>query len=230
MSTFETIAGGRVGESRRGLSGAPGHVGSGQAGPGAGYPRADLAAKLLRTIRLVKRARFNAHERLEAKHTASVAAFTLATVAEIAISLFGIIYETRLPPDVNSFLDFASIVTGVFLFGFGMVVGLANYQTRALYLQRCAMDLASLASELEIAMPLSHADLQGFSRRYHETVGRCPTNHEPVDLERALAPTGDALARRNARTSQLLDIYGPYALATIGYLSVWATFWLVLKS
>lgn len=189
----------------------------------------DLAAKLLRSMNLVKRARFNAHERLEAKHTASVAAFTLATVAEIAISLFTIIYETKLPGDIRSFLDFASIVTGVFLFGFGLVVGLANYQTRALYLQRCAMDLSSLGNELEIAMPLTVVELQEFRRRYHEIEARCPANHEPVDLERALARTGDKAAQRASRLSQKIDIYGPYALATIAYLSLWVSFWMLLK-
>lgn len=189
----------------------------------------ELADKLLRAMQLVKRARFNAHERLEAKHTASVAAFTLATVAEIAISLFTIIYETRLPGEIRSFLDFASIVTGVFLFGFGLVVGLANYQTRALYLQRCAMDLSSLGNEMEIALPLSVAELQEFRRRYHEIEARCPTNHEPVDLERALARTGDLEARRKALRAQRLDIYGPYALATSAYLSLWITFFWLLK-
>lgn len=191
--------------------------------------RPDLASKLLRSMNLVKRARFNAHERLEAKHTASVAAFTLATVAEIAISLFTIIYETKLPGDIRSFLDFASIVTGVFLFGFGLVVGLANYQTRALYLQRCAMDLSSLSNELEIAMPIGTAELQEFRRRYHEIEARCPANHEPVDLEGAMARTGDKAARRAWHLSQRLDIYGPYALATIAYLSLWVSFWMLLK-
>lgn len=188
-----------------------------------------LAEKLLGTMQLVKRARFNAHERLEAKHTASVAAFTLATVAEIAISLFAIVYETRLAGDVRAFLDFASIVTGVFLFGFGLVVGLANYQARALYLQRCAMDLSSLAHEMEIAMPLSVGELQEFRRRYHEIEARCPTNHERVDLERAMARTRDAEAQRRSLWSQRIDVYGPYALATAGYLSLWLTFWLMLQ-
>lgn len=190
----------------------------------------EIADKLLRNMRLVKRARFNAHERLEAKHTASVAAFTLATVAEIAISLFTIIYESKLPGDIRSFLDFASIVTGVFLFGFGLVVGLANYQTRALYLQRCAMDISSLAREMEIALPLSAEELQEYRRRYHEIEARCPTNHERVDLERALARTGDSAAQQTALRNQRLDIYVPYALATAGYLSLWLTFWLLLQS
>jgi hypothetical protein len=189
----------------------------------------EFAAKLLRAMQLVKRARFNAHERLEAKHTASVAAFTLATVAEIAISLFTIVYENKLPGDVRSFLDFASVVTGVFLFGFGLVVGLANFQTRALYLQRCAMDISSLAHEMEIAMPLTTAELQEFRRRYHEIEARCPTNHEPVDLQRALARTGDERALMRALWSQRIDIYGPYALATAGYLSLWLTFWSLLR-
>lgn len=192
--------------------------------------RPELADKLLRTMQLVKRARFNAHERLEAKHTASVAAFTLATVAEIAISLFTIIYDGKLPGDVRAFLDFVSIVTGVFLFGFGLVVGLANYQTRALYLQRCAMDLANLARELEIALPVTTAELQEYRRRYHEIEASCPTNHEAVDFERALAKPTDSVARRRGLWSLRLDIYGPYALATTGYLSLWISFWIMLRS
>ena len=189
----------------------------------------EVSDKLLRAMNLVKRARFNAHERLEAKHTASVAAFTLATVAEIAISLFTIIYEQKLAGDLRSFLDFASIVTGMFLFGFGLVVGLANYQTRALYLQRCAMDLSNLADEMEIATPLTVAELQEFRRRYHEIEAQCPANHEPVDLQRALAKTGDTAAQSRALWSQRLDIYGPYALATTAYLSLWVSFWALLK-
>lgn len=190
----------------------------------------DIAAKFLATMQLVKRARFNAHERLEAKHTASVAAFTLATVAEIAISLFTIIYEAKLPVDIRSFLDFASIVTGVFLFGFGLVVGLANYQTRALYLQRCAMDIGSLAREMEFALPLTVAELQEFRRRYHEIEGRCPANHDPVDLERALAKTSDLEAQRRGLWNLRLDIYGPYALVTTAYVSLWVSAWLLLRT
>ncbi len=189
----------------------------------------EIAAKFLKTMQLVKRARFNAHERLEAKHNASVAAFTLATVAEIAISLFTIIYENKLPADIRSFLDFASIVTGVFLFGFGLVVGLANYQTRALYLQRCAMDLGNLARELEIARPVTVPELQEYRRRYHEIEGRCPTNHDPVDLERALAKSGDIAAVRRGMWNMRIDIYGPYALVTTAYLSLWVSAWLLLR-
>lgn len=189
----------------------------------------EFAEKLLRNMQVVKRARFNAHQRLEAKHTASVAAFTLATVIEIAISLFTIVYDQKLAGDLRAFLEFASIVTAVFLFGFGLVVGLANYQTRALYLQRCALEISNLADEMQIALPLTVPELQEFRRRYHEIEASCPVNHEPVDLERALAKPSDAAAQAKARRSQRIDIYGPYALASIAYLTVWITFWLLVR-
>lgn len=185
--------------------------------------------KLLRAMQLVKRARFNAHERLEAKHAMSVAAFTFATVFEISLSLLPIVYNGKLAPGVGPFLDYASIVTGLFLFGFGMVVGLADYQTRAVFLQRCAMDLANLSREMEIATPLSTAELQEFRRRYHEIEARCPYNHSGVDLDRATARRGDKAAVRRANRAEALDVYGPYALAAIAYLGLWAAFWLILQ-
>lgn len=187
------------------------------------------ADRLLKAMRLVKRARFNAHERLEAKHVMSVAAFTFATVFEISLSLLPVVFGANIATEVRSFIDYAAIVTGLFLFGFGLVVGLANYQTRAVFLQRCAMDLANLAREMEIAMPHTVAELQEFRRRYHEIEARCPFNHSAVDLDRAQAHRNDKRAVRRARQAEMLDIYGPYALAALVYLSLWATFWLMLK-
>ena len=188
------------------------------------------AERLLKAMRLVKRARFNAHERLESKHVMSVAAFTFATVFEISLSLLPVVYGANIAPDVRSFIDYAAIVTGLFLFGFGLVVGLANYQTRAVFLQRCAMDLANLAREMEIAMPLTVAELQDFRRRYHEIEARCPFNHSSVDLERALARNSDKAAVRKAKLGEAMDVYGPYVLAALAYLSLWATFWLMLNA
>lgn len=187
------------------------------------------AEKLLRAMRLVKRARFNAHERLEAKHAMSVAAFTFATVFEISLSLLPIVYGSSLAPDVRPFIDYAAIVTGLFLFGFGLVVGLANYQTRAVFLQRCAMDLANLAREMEIAMPLDVPELQEFRRRYHEIEARCPFNHEAVDVDRAQVKPGDKAGARKAWRAEALDIYGPYAIAALAYFSLWSTFWVMLN-
>ncbi len=187
------------------------------------------ADRLLSTMRLVKRARFNAHERLEAKHVMSVAAFTFATVSEISLSLLPVVYGNGLGTDVRPFIDYAAIVTGLFLFGFGLVVGLANYQPRAIYLQRCAMDLGNLAREMEISMPQSAEELQEFRRRYHEIEARCPFNHSAVDLERAQARRNDKAAIRRAKMGEAMDIYGPYAISAIAYISLWATFWLMLK-
>ncbi len=188
------------------------------------------AERLLKAMRLVKRARFNAHERLESKHVMSVAAFTFATVFEISLSLLPVVYGANIAPDVRSFIDYAAIVTGLFLFGFGLVVGLANYQTRAVFLQRCAMDLANLAREMEIAMPLTVAELQDYRRRYHEIEARCPFNHSAVDLDLAQAHRNDKRAVRKAKLGEAMDIYGPYALAALAYLSLWATFWLMLNA
>jgi hypothetical protein len=189
-----------------------------------------IAENLLRAMRLVKRARFNAHERLEAKHAASIAAFTLATVFEISLSLLTIVFEGKLAPDVKPFVDYASVVTAVFLFGFGLVVGFANYQLKAVHLQRCAMDIANLLREIEIALPVDTPTLQEFRRRYHEIEARCPYNHDNVDFEAALAGPDDKAAQRAARWQRHADVYGPYACAALAYLTLWACFWFLIKN
>ena len=188
-----------------------------------------LADKLVRDMRLVKRARFNAHERLEAKHLASVAAFTLAAVVEIAISLYSVIYEPTLKPDVKRFLDFASNDTAVFILGFGLVVGLKNFQPKAMQMQRCAMEVGHLLREFEIAMPVSREQLQDFRRRYHEIEARCPDNHADVDRRRAGIKDAHSAEARSADRAYYADVYGMYVLTSAIYVGFWATFWLFLR-
>lgn len=83
---------------------------------------------------------------------------------------------------------------------------------------------------MEIALPLSVAELQEYRRRYHEIEARCPVNHERVDFDRARADkNGDEASGRRVRWDQRLDIYGPYVFATVAYLTMWGTFWFLIK-
>lgn len=189
----------------------------------------ELAGKLARDMRLVKRARFNAHERLEAKHVASVAAFTLAAIIEVSISLFSVIYEPTLQPDMKRFLDFASNVTAVFILGFGLVVGLKNFQPKAMQMQRCAMEVGHLLREMEIAMPLSRSELQEYRRRYHELEARYSDNHADVDRQRALVRDDTSRAARYARWAYRVDVYGMYVLTSVAYVAFWTFAWITLK-
>lgn len=189
----------------------------------------ELAAKLARDMRLVKRARFNAHERYEAKHVASVAAFTLAAIIEVALSLYSISYDPVLKPDAKRFLDFASNVTSVFILGFGLVVGLKSFQAKAMHMQRCAMEVGHLLREMEIAMPLTREALQEFRRRYHEIEARYPDNHADVDRRRAMVRDDASPQARRALWGYRLDVYGVYVFTSVVYAAFWATFWLFLR-
>ncbi len=186
---------------------------------------AEPVQRFLDDIRVMKSARFNAHERLLAKHVTSVVAFSLAAVGEIAISVFAMTYDHVLSNEVQLFLAFAGVVTGLLLLVSGLVVGLANYQARALNLQRCAMDLANMRRQLEFDLPVSTKMLQDYRRRYHEIVSRCPDNHSDIDFERALARRDDHEAWRAAQRHQFIDIYGLYLFASIAYVTMWGTFW-----
>lgn len=175
--------------------------------------------KLIDDLRVMKRTRFNAQARFEAKHKASVAAFTLAAVFEIALSLAGTNFSGALPKNVASFIEFSSQFTAVFILGFGLVATLSNYQTNALYLQRCAMDWGSLSRELQIAKPVTRAQLQDYRRRYHEIEARCPPNHEAQDYRRATMNRDDPDAVRADKLDYFFDVYLIYALTSIGYLA-----------
>ncbi len=179
--------------------------------------------KLIKDLRVMKRTRFNAQERFEAKHKASVAAFTLAAVFEIGLSLVGTNFLTTLPKDVSNFINFSSQITAVFILGFGLVATLSNYQTQALYLQRCAMDWGNLSRELQIAQPVSQRLLQDYRRRYHEIEGRCPPNHAAQDWRRAqLNDKSETRDWRAAKYDFFLDVHLIYALTGIGYVTFFA--------
>ena len=176
-------------------------------------------AKLIKDLRVMKRTRFNAQERYEAKHRISVAAFTLAAVFEIGLSLAGTNFIGTLPKTVASFIEFSAQITAVFILGFGLVATLSNYQTTALYLQRCAMDWGNLSRELQIAQPVSRDVLQDYRRRYHEIEARCPPNHAAQDYRRANLDHGDPRAVRADRLDYFLDVYLVYALSALAYIS-----------
>jgi len=180
----------------------------------------EATQKLIKDLRLMKRTRFNAQARFEAKHRISVAAFTLAAVFEIGLSLAGTNFMGVLPKNVASFIEFSAQVTAVFILGFGLVATLNNYQTQALYLQRCAMDWGNLSRELQIAQPVSRDILQDYRRRYHEIEGRCPPNHAYLDLQRArLNDDSDPGDVRANSFDYFLDVYLVYALSAIGYVT-----------
>ena len=180
----------------------------------------EATQKLIKDLRLMKRTRFNAQERFEAKHRVSVAAFTLAAVFEIGLSLAGTNFLTTLPKDVSNFINFSSQITAVFILGFGLVATLNNYQTQALYLQRCAMDWGNLSRELQIAQPVSREVLQDYRRRYHEIEGRCPPNHAALDFNRArLNDDSDPSDVRANALGYFLDVYLVYALSAVGYVT-----------
>lgn len=188
------------------------------------------AQKLVKDMRGVKRSRFNARDRLEAKYSASIVAFTLAGVCQIALSLFNLRYAEHIAAQTKLFLEFACDVTSIFTLAFGLVVGLKNYQIKALQMQRCAMDVSNLLRKLEIALPVEREALQQYRRKYHEIDARCPENHNDIDYKKSRLAPDDTRGARWNRWEYRIDVYGVYWVVGAMYLSFWATFWLFLRS
>ena len=186
--------------------------------------------KLIDNLRLMKRTRFNAQARFDAKHAASVSAFTLATIIEISLSLAGTNFSSSLSADVANFINYASQVTAVFILGFGLVVALADYQSKALYMQRCAMDWGNLSREMQIARPFPRQALQDYRRRYHEIEAHCQPNHADVDYEKARLDDSDLQAVRANRIDFFIDVYLVYVCSGIVYLAFWMALWQLMTA
>src|SRR5262245_45053896 len=71
--------------------------------------------KLIETMRIVKRARFNAHSRLERKSNFSL--FTLAMFAlyGVGISLYPTLFEEKFQKETIKILTFVSIISSIFI-------------------------------------------------------------------------------------------------------------------
>jgi hypothetical protein len=191
---------------------------------------AAAAEKLIKDMRGVKRSRFNARDRFEAKHSASIVAFTLASVCQIGLALFVLRYGEYIQPEMRRFFEFACDVTSIFTMAFGLVVGLKNYQIKALQMQRCAMDVSNLLRKLEIALPVEREILQQYRRKYHQIDARCPENHSDIDYKKSRLAVDDVKGARWIRWEYRIDVYGVYWFVGAMYLSFWAAFWLFLRS
>lgn len=149
----------------------------------------DALARLAGKTKRMKRARFNAQERFEAKNRASILALTIVSILSIALSMYsGTHSGTEGFAAVKPFLDFMSISMSLLVLSFGFIVALGNYQDKSLRMQRCAMDLTRLLDDIENARILNAAtadQLSAWTTAYNDIIRQCPYNHSDVDSEKA---------------------------------------------
>lgn len=136
---------------------------------------------LLDRMNIVKRARFNAHSRLEQKHKVSIFTLSLISLFVVAISLYALTYNMILPLGVKSAITFASIISSIFIIIVGLLESQNNYQVRAMQLHKCAMEITDLHQKLQIDSSLNRDELQDYANKYQSALQACPYNHDDID-------------------------------------------------
>lgn len=168
---------------------------------------------LVRTMRLVKAARFNAAERLERKATVSL--FTQSTVALyfVGLAVWQAVYAGQIDDATNRLMTFIQLVSSVFTLILGLLEALNDYKMKAHHLHNCALSVSELAQELRIARPSDARAVQEFRRRYNEVLKACPVNHNRIDYIFAkLDGKGDRWGFAGVYVRYITDVYALYAL------------------
>jgi hypothetical protein len=177
----------------------------------------DALHQLLRTMRIVKAARFNAAERLERKNTVSQFALAMVSLYFVGLSIWQMVYAGAISEPTHRLVTLVSIVSSVFTLILGLLETQNGYQIKAHHLHACGLAVSDLAHELAIAMPADARTQQEYRRRYHEIVRACPVNHTSIDYAMARQSAEDgATERLRVRGLYLLNVYGLYALFLIG--------------
>lgn len=188
----------------------------------------DALGRLAHKIRGMKRARFNAQERFEAKNRASILALTVVSILSIALSMYsGTHADTPGFETVKPFLDFMALSMSLLVLSFGFIVALGNYQDKSLRMQRCAMDLTRLLDEIENGRTLQTATtdhLTNWTTSYNDIVLQCPYNHSQVDSDKArIGPDTPWATKALTTVARLADVWGIHGF----FFILLGAFWMV---
>ena len=168
--------------------------------------------RLCETMRLVKRARFNAHKRLESMSTLSLASVSMFSLYLIAVS----VHTTQFVENISNYsvkvVSFTSIILSIFILILSFIVEMRSYRARAEAMQTCAMRVARMLQLLEIRRDVTLLELTQAINDYNDVIGACPFNHDDIDFRRAIAERDHNRSRTWASWLglQALSCYGSF--------------------
>ena len=169
------------------------------------------ADQLLRTMRMVKAARFNAAERLERKQLVSVFALSTVSLYFVGLSVWQTIYAANLEAPTNQLITLVSIMSSICTLVLALIDSMNDYKIKAHHMHTCALSVNDLQQELRLLQTNDVGVIQDFRRRYNEIVRGCPYNHTRVDYLMARAKDRASLeAKAWAHVRYSLDVYGLY--------------------
>ncbi|MEO0620012.1 MAG: SLATT domain-containing protein [Pseudomonadota bacterium] len=187
----------------------------------------DALEGLLKKARRVKRARFEAQLRFEAKNRASIVALTLVSIMAISIEMYGGTHQSM--PEFAALrpsLDFMASAMSLLVLAFGFIVALGSYQDKALRMQACALDLTRLADEIAIMKSdrqLNRAAIFAYAERYNDIMQQCPYNHSDVDFAKAtIRSDAPIIDKARVTMSYIIDVWGIHLFFVTILASAWA--------
>jgi SMODS and SLOG-associating 2TM effector domain family 5 len=188
-----TVQGAFVGDGQRGSAYAP-------------PPEPEMKAKLLADWQLVKRARFQAADRLGQRNGASL--FTLSMVALYGglITVFVLIFKDSLTPHMRSICDWVSVVANWLTLTFSLTEQIKDYSGQSRALHECAQKVNDLRKHLQATQIGASHQLIPFVKAYEAIISECGPNHERLDYEIGRLSGGRALDGMTAKaTAQRLS-------------------------
>lgn len=149
----------------------------------APFVEPEFKAKLLLDWQLVKRARFEAADRLQRRNSASL--MTLATVALYGglITVFVLIFKDSLTPHIRNICDWISAVANWLTLTFSLTEQIKDYSGQSRALHECAQKVNNLRKHLQASLISDSRQLIPFVKDYEAIIGECGPNHDELDYE-----------------------------------------------
>jgi hypothetical protein len=188
------------------------------AGRAAGVlaPMAGPADPLLRAMRTVKAARFNAAERFERKNMLSLFAMSMVSLYFVGLSVWQAVYAPSLNDETNRLVTLVSIMSSIFTLVLAMIESMNDYKLKAHHMHVCALAVNDLFQELNLVRTTDPVLVQEFRKRYNELVRACPFNHARVDYLMARAEGNVPWTEKVwARMRYASDVYALYGICLL---------------
>lgn len=154
---------------------------------GDGVARTAPREALLRRMKLVAKARFEANTRLGAKASATNLGLQIANLYTIAIGIFLIQFPASGVVKLHGgVLNYVSLIASVFVQMMALIETFKDYGGRARLMHDCAMRVNSLAQQLDLDPREDGATLEAYRRAYEHAIQDAATNHDPIDYRAAI--------------------------------------------
>jgi len=171
--------------------------------------------QLVRTMRTVKAARFNAAERLELKHLVSVVALSVVSLYFVGLSVWQAVYASILSEPTNRLITLVSIMSSVCTLVLALIEAMNDYKIKAHHMHTCALAVNDLLQELRLIETCDAATVQEFRRRYNAVVQGCPCNHARIDYLMA-RPSSQWDKKLAVNLRYVAGVYGLYGACLAG--------------